>query len=260
MKVKESLEKPSRMNWSAYHSTLSVALVVTALSLFGQLNRNSLAHITNYLTPVLALAALALAVLNVANVGLRRNDRLSVVWFSFMLTLVLWFLSEVALSFYPLVLIIPYVAFADVFGLAGYLPIMFGLLVLVWPFKGIFASKKSGGAILLVGSSAVLITLLPMFVPQPGGTLVNLAYPILDVVALAIAVPALMIFLKGTFWRPFLILVVGLILALGAHVLFAVTDLNGTYSAGYPLDLIYDWGFLLAALGFYLRRKQFLVK
>jgi hypothetical protein len=259
------LQKTNRMSWSPYYSTLSVALVLAALFLFGQLNRNLLAQISNYLTPVLALTALAIAVLNVVKVGVRRNDRLSVVWFSFTLTLVLWFLSEVAQSFYPLVVGIPTpnLSYVDVFGLAGYLPVMFGVLVLVWPFKEAFASKKFGGVLLLVlVSSAGLVALLPMVIRQTElpVLLVNLAYPILDVVALAIAVPALVIFMRGTFWRPFLILVVGLILALGAHVLFAMTNLNEIYFSGGPWDLIYDWGFLSAALGFYLRRKQFLVK
>jgi hypothetical protein len=258
-------QKPNRKSWSSYHSTLSVAGALAALFLFGQLNRNFLAQISNYITPVLALAALAMAVLNVVKVGVRRNDRLSVVWFSFMLTLVLWFLSEVAWSFYPLVLGIPtpYPSIADVLGLAGYVPVMFGLLVLVWPFKEAFASKKLGGVLLLaLALSAVLVALLsrvvtPMELPA---LLVNLAYPILDVVALAIAIPAMAIFIKGAFWRPSLFLVIGLILALGAQVLFAVTALNGTYYSGHPLELIYDWGYLLAALGFYLRRKQFLAK
>ena len=146
MKEMEALQSSNRMSWSSYHSTLSVALVLVALFLFGQLNRNLLAQISNYLTPVLALAALAMAVLNVVKVGVRRNDRLSVVWFSFMLTLVLWFLSEVAQSFYPLVLGIPTpnLSYVDVFGLAGYLPVMFGVLVLVWPFKEALRARSLG--------------------------------------------------------------------------------------------------------------------
>jgi hypothetical protein len=113
-----------------------------------------------------------------------------------------------------------------------------------------------------LASSAVLAALLPMVVPQTElpARLANLAYSTLDVIALAIAIPAFVIFMKGTFWRPFLVLVFGVILALVAQVLFAIAAMNGTYYPGHVSDLIYDWGFLSAALGFYLRRKQFLAK
>jgi hypothetical protein len=260
-----ALQKPERMGWSSYHSALSVALVLAALFLFGQLNRNLLGTLSDYLTPILALVALAMAVLNVAKVGVRRNDRLSLVWFSFMLTLLFWLLAEVAWSTYPLVLGIPtpYPSISDVFGFVGYVPVMFGLLVQVWPFKEAFGSKKLGGMLLLVlVSSAVLIAVLPLIIyqmPLPA-LVVGLAYPILDVISLAIAIPALVIFMKGTFWRPFMFLAIGLILGLVAHVISGMTALNGTYYSGHPVELIFDWGYLSAALGFYLRRKQFLAK
>jgi hypothetical protein len=260
-----ALQKSERMRWSSYHSTLLVALVLAALFLFGQLNRNLLATVSDYLSPILALTALAIAALNVAKVGVRRNDRLSVVWFSVMLTLLLWSLAEVAWSFYPLALGIPTPnpSIADVFGLAGYLPVMFGLLLLVWPFKDAFMSKKLGGILLLVlvSSGVILTALLLMTYQMPLlALLINLAYPILDIIGLAIAIPALVIFMKGTFWRPFMFLAIGLILALVAHVISGMTALNGTYYSGHPVELIFDWGYLCAALGFYLRRKQFLAK
>jgi hypothetical protein len=251
------------MSWSSYHSTLSVALALAAVFLFGQLDRNLLAQISDYLTPVLALIALSMAASNVE--GVRGNNRLSVIWFSFMLTLLLWFLAEVAWTIYPLVLGLPtpYPSIADVFGLAGYVPVMFGLLVLVWPFKEVFASWKLRGALLLVlVSLTVLVALIPRVFHQMQlpALLVGLAYPILDVVTLAIAIPALVMFMKGTFWRPLLFLTVGLILALVAHVLSGITALNGTYYSGHPLELVYDWAYLSAVLGFYLRRKQVLTK
>ena len=31
---------------------------------------------------------------------------------------------------------------------------------------------------------------------------------------------------------------------------------NGSYYSGHPLDLLFDWGYLSAALGFYLMRKK----
>jgi hypothetical protein len=83
--------------------------------------------------------------------------------------------------------------------------------------------------LLVLVTSAPLVALLPTLVPRTElpALLVNLMYPILDLVTLAIAIPALALFMKGTFWRPFLILVIGLSLALGPQVIFQVALLNG---------------------------------
>ena len=263
--LERALQDPKWASRSAYSLTLSIDLLIAVLFLVGQFNRNLLGQFSDYLTPLLALITLVMAILVVREAGVRLNDRTSLVWFSFMLTLVFWFLFEVASSVYPIVLGVPtpYLSFADILGLAGYFPVMFGLLMLVWPFKEVYTNKKLRGILLLVLMlSAVLIAILLTSVPQTElpASVTNLAYSVLDVVALAIAIPALAIFLKGTFWRPLLFLVVGLIMALMAQVLFEVAAMKGSYYSGDLSDLIYDWGYLSAILGFYLRRRQLFTK
>jgi hypothetical protein len=171
---------------SPYYTVLLAACLLASIFILGQWQRNLLSLISELLSPTIAIIAVVSAVMAVAAIGVR-GSRLAVVWFSLMLGVVLWFLSEVAWALYPLILRMstPFPSIADAFGLIGYVPI-----------------------------------------------------------------------LSGTFWRPFLFLVLGLVLALSAHMLSAWATSNGSYYPGHPLELLFDWGYLSAALGFYLMRKK----
>ena len=77
--------------------------------------------------------------------------------------------------------------------------------------------------------------------------LVNVAYPILDMVLLCVAVPLFFFFRKGTYWRPMLYVLIGIALQFVGDVVFTITFF-GNWN---PQDLIYDWSYLILALGFY---------
>lgn len=85
---------------------------------------------------------------------------------------------------------------------------------------------------------------------------VSLAYPFLDILLLSITLPAFLLFMKGTFWKPLLFIIVGILLTLIADLLFSWTTLNGSYYNGHPLELFSHWSYLAFAFGFYLRLKQ----
>ncbi len=252
--------------WSAYHTALLIAIAISIVYVFNQTNKVLLA-LSVALSPIVVFGALIMAVLTVIQIGVRREDRITVVWFSFMLALFFWFLSEIVFEWYPVAIGIspPYPSLVDAFDLAGYLPLLIGLLILVWPFRESFARWKVRAviaAVAIVFILALYILLPPIFRQgqNSAGLPVSLAYPILDFIALSIAVPSLVMFIRGTFWRPSLFLVIGLVLASVADIYFGWVSLWGTYYSGHPLELIFDFAFLSAALGFYLRRKQFMTK
>jgi hypothetical protein len=148
-----------------------------------------------------------------------------------------------------------------VFGLIGYAPILIGLGLQAWPFREVVRTKRMLVAIFVTlgGGLLALTVLVQATASRQAGLLaliVDYAYPIPDFVTLTVAVPILLVFGRGTFWRPFLFLVLGLVLALSAHMLSAWATANGSYYAGHPLELLFDWGYLSAALGFYLMRKK----
>lgn len=246
----------------AYRVALLTALFLAGVFIFGQWQPGLLSLISELLSPIIAVVAVVSAVSAVTRIGVRRNP-LSVVWFCLMLGVVLWFFSEVGWAIYPLILGVstPFPSIADVFGLTGYAPILMGLGLQAWPFGEDFRTKRMLSAILvtLAGGLLALTVLMQIIASREEGLLalmVDYAYPILDFATLTVAVPILLAFRRGTFWRPFLFLVLGLVLALSAHMLSAWATSNGSYYPGYPLELLFDWGYLSAALGFYLMRKK----
>ena len=247
---------------STYYIALLTALFLAGVYIFGQWQRSLLGFISDLLSPIIAVVAVVSAVSAVARIGVRRN-RLAFVWFSLMLGVVLWFLSEVLWAIYPLILGLstPFPSIADVFGLIGYAPILIGLGLQAGPFGENFRTKEMLSAILvtLAGGLLALTVLTQAIASSQEGLLaliVDYAYPILDFVTLTVAVPILLVFRRGTFWRPFLFLVLGILLALSAHMLSAWATANGSYYSGHPLELLFDWGYLSAALGFYLMRRK----
>ena len=246
---------------SAYYIALVAALFLAGVFIFGQWQRSLLGFISDLLGPIIAFVAVVSAVTAVAVIGVREN-RVAVVWFSLMLGVVLWFVSEVVWAIYPLILGVstPFPSVADVFGLIGYVPILIGLGLQAWPFGENFRTKRMLSAILVtIGGGLLALIVLTQAISSQEGLLaltVDYAYPILDFATLTVAVPVLLVLRRGTFWRPFLFLVFGLVLALSAHMLSAWATSNGSYYSGHPLELLFDWGYLSAALGFYLMRKK----
>ena len=248
--------------------TIFVVAILTAVLLLSlQSNRQLLELVNDWLSPMLALFAFGSALLTIATTGVRSGDRMSTAWGAYAMGVLMWFLAEVSWSVYPFLLgvLTPYPSLADFFGLAGYFPIIVGLLLQAWPFRDAFRSKKVFVGLMFVAFVAVFVvtSLLPLMLTQresAGAIVVSLAYPLLDVTVLSIAVPSFLTWMEGTYWRPFLFLVLGIILGLLAHILFGWTNLIGVYYPGHPLELLYDWGYLSAALGFYLRRKQIIAK
>jgi lipopolysaccharide export LptBFGC system permease protein LptF len=99
-------------------------------------------------------------------------------------------------------------------------------------------------------ASAVLVVAIPPMFQGPSDLLtllVSIAYPILDMALLSVAVPVFFFFRRGTYWRPMLYVLVGITLQLIGDVVFIIT-LVGNWN---PQDLIFDWSYLMLALGFY---------
>lgn len=78
----------------------------------------------------------------------------------------------------------------------------------------------------------------------------------LDVGLLLLAIPVLILFMRGSFWRPFLFVTVGLILAFVGDILFTWATLNNLYYDGSYLELFFHWSYLTLAYGFYLKFRR----
>ena len=242
---------------------LIAAAVIGVVYMLTQADRPLLYQLSNGLPPILAFVAFAMAAAGLIRNGVRKGDRISTVWFGYSIGILFWFLGESTWAIYALWFSNPdpFPSIADVFWLAGYVPLIFAILIMAWPFRDFLASRKMLTVILttLVSAGLLLAILIPTTYASLGNdfvsVVVGLSYPLLDVGLLAIALPVLFLYGRGTFWRPFLFITVGLILTFIGDILFGWTSLNGTYYDGSFLELFFHWSYLALAYGFYLRFK-----
>jgi len=92
------------------------------------------------------------------------GSRLSMIWLSFALGMLLWFLGEVGWAYYTMVvgIEVPYPSIADVFWLAGYLPLFLALLLYVELFQPAISVRLFllAGAIVGIVSALVFSSLM----------------------------------------------------------------------------------------------------
>jgi hypothetical protein len=212
------------------------------------------------LSPGLAFVALVLAIGVVSKERVERGNRMSIVWACFFLGILFWFISEVAWDSYPFLLGIPtpFPSVADVLGIAGYVPAIVGLLVLIRPFGEVVISRKILAGSLLT-SVLVLALSAPPFLHRPSSSValvVELIYVTLDVILLSIIAPTLIIFRAGSFWKPILLLALGISFALFSELVANWTNTLTAYYPGNPSELLLNCAYLFAAAGFYTRIRQ----
>ena len=248
--------------WKAEYSFVTILVLLGLVYAYGQSNLNFIAFVSNIITPFEAFAAFAMAALLWKMNSGNRAGGMSRVYASYSLGIGFWLVAECTWSLYVLAfhVDIPFPSLADLFWLVGYVPLLMALLLQAWPFRELFASRKQLALSLGMFVLAFLILILtipPLFQQgqDPAALGVSVAYPLLDTLLLAIAIPVFLIFRKGSYWRPLLFVMVGIMLQLVGDLAFNQTFFNGTYFPGSPTDLIFDSSYLMLALGFYKALK-----
>ncbi|HZW85464.1 MAG TPA: hypothetical protein VFE91_06155 [Nitrososphaerales archaeon] len=193
----------------------------------------------------------------------RLSTRSGRIWVSFTAGIVLWFLGELSWAYYTigLQIQIPYPSAADAFYLAGYFPLMLGLFLYVAYFRSaISTSKMIVVALAILGSAAAIVYALlgPIFAAsEPALTFFfDLAYPLLDLVLLSLAILGLGLLVRGRLGNAWALLTTGVLLNVLGDLLFSYTTASGTYYNGSISDFIYLWGYLAFALAFYVHHKE----
>lgn len=249
---------PSVHGWKAEFSLVTVCIFLGVIYAYGQSNLNFIGFFSNAITPFEALAAFAMAALAWKMNSGRCGGGISRVYASYALGVGLWFLAECTWSLYALVFgfSIPFPSMADVFWLVGYVPLLIALLLQAWPFRELLVSRKQ--VALTLGMFGLAISLLMVTIPpillqnqNLVAVSVSVAYPLLDTLLLTVAVPVFLIFRKGSYWHPALIVIVGIVLQLVGDLAFNQSILAGAYYPGSPSDLVFDFSYLTLALGFY---------
>lgn len=225
---------------------------------FGQGDQTFLLFASNIISPASAFLPAFYSLTLVRRYGISSKDRFTRVWLYLAVGLFLWVLGEITWSVYTLVLSVsvPYPSVADVFWIAGYLPLVVAILLYIAPFKGALSLKSvlSAVAIALLTDVAVFFVLIgPVFGPtaDPSTRLFDFAYPILDMMLLGLSIAGMFLFLPGRISRFWVWLNLGFIFIVIADVLFSYHSALGIYYDGHPLELFYFLGDAAILLGLY---------
>lgn len=246
----------------AESTALAAGAAVTVLYVLGQMNRPSLSLVGGVILATLSLSACLLAVMGVRKSWRRVRDRQSLLWLCVALGIAAFFLAYVVGGLYLAYgLEVPLVSMVDFFFVFGYVLIFLGLLIQLWPFGELVSRKVVFGG--TVFGFLLLLTFWLAIMPSHTGAVglelaVAFLYPVLDIALLILSLSVVLIFRKGTFWRPLMFLVAGVILGLLGDLFSAyfTLALGHTYGPENLLLLFFDWANIMAALGFYVRYKQ----
>jgi len=225
---------------------------------FGSGDQTFMFYASDIISPASAFLPAFYSLTLVRRYGINPKDRFSRLWVYVAAGLFLWLLGEITWSVYGLLLNVsePYPSVADVFWIAGYLPLVVALLAYMAPFRGALSLKSvlSAVTVALLADVVVFAVLIgPVFglSTDPTTQLFDFAYPLLDMLLLGLAIAGMLLFLPGRISRFWICLNVGMIFITIADVLFSYTSALETYYTGHPLELFYFLGDAAILLGLY---------
>jgi hypothetical protein len=185
-------------------------------------------------------------------------------WAFFSSSLIFWFIAEIIWTAYQQVYKMDtWPSEADFFWLAGY-PLFFGFLMYYQIPVYTSITKK-----MVVSSTVISISILAslLYVSYDENLQLNefehllgLSYPILNAFVLIPLLVGVFLFFKGKVNLMWILMSLGMISFIASDNWFFLTDLNGSYYPGHPLDLLYIWGYVLFSFGVYDNMKIFYTK
>jgi len=228
---------------------------------------------TDILTISSSLIASIAAVYGAKRYWFKLNEILTTSWVLISLGLLLWFAAETAwiIHFDLLGLELTTVSYADILWLAGYPLIALGLFRYytisvkaralmgktehILQKYGVFVSLT-----VIVGYAipTTIFSMTPALDPEADlvSKIVNIAYPFMDIVLLAIIAPFAVGFLTGGIEKQWLPVIGGVTLFLVYDLWYAGAVFEGAYYSGHPSDLIYVFGDLALAAGIFHQIKR----
>jgi len=259
---------------SMTRSTQAVAVLVVLLAVFYVIAQSwgfFLVVSTDILFILISGATSALALLVVLQASKKGQTalphlaaKLRPVHVGLFLSVSLWFLGELTWGIYEIVLRIevPYPSVAEIFYLAGYVPVLLSIFRFMWLFKKLITPAKAAASgftgLIILGLTTVFV-LEPLY-NSPTDFITkgfDLAYPILDAVVVVLVAMRFITFASTRIGKPWLWIFSGLFLQSIADILFSYGTLTGWYYSGHPIELLWLFGYLSLMLGFNGQRKEF---
>ena len=245
-----------------YKITLVTAVALTLIYAFQGFYPEFISPLSNVVFPIVASAAVFSSAFALRKYGPKPNKFL-MIWLCFTVGMTLWFLGELSWAVYTFALNveIPYPSIADIFWLVGYVPLLLALFVYCRLFASVLSKRTMALITAVICVLGVLVS-VALIVPITGieenlATLaIDLAYPLLDIALLSMALVGLVIFQKGSMGKSWLLIILGILLNVAGDMIFSYTTAQGTYYNGHLSELLFIYGYLFFMLAFYVHTKE----
>jgi hypothetical protein len=245
-----------------YKIALVTAIALTFVYAFQGFYPEFISPFSNALFPIVASAAVFSAAFALRKYGPKPNKLLTI-WVCFTVGMTLWFLGELTWAVYAFFLNveIPYPSIADIFWLGGYVPLLIALVI----YGRLFSSALSKRKIALIATVIAILGVLvsaALIVPLIGVEenlatfAIDLAYPLLDLALLSMALVGLAIFQKGNLGKSWLWIIIGILLNVAGDMIFSYTTAQRTYYNGHLSELLFIYGYLFFTIAFYVHTEE----
>jgi hypothetical protein len=235
---------------------LAASLALAAIYALAQPLGAMLVLLSDTLSVLVSGSTSILALILVRKMG--AGGKLGRVNLALFLAVFLWFIGELTWAIYEVGrgVDVPYPSYADIFYLAGYGPAIVAVYGFILIFRECLTELKAAlstiTGLLIVGLTYVL--LLDPIMNSSADMLTrafDVAYPTLDAVLLILAVTMVMVFEGSRTATSWLYVSTGFLLTAFADIAFSLGTLEGWYFSGHPIELLWLWGYVAMALGFY---------
>ncbi|NWF96456.1 MAG: hypothetical protein HXY34_09990 [Candidatus Thorarchaeota archaeon] len=174
--------------------------------------------------------------------------------------MLLWCAAESTWLYFTVIGVEPFPSVADLFWIAGYVPMLIGLGVNA---RGIPVKFKPLTLVVWLTASTAIVLLTSILEIVPilyGGadvsTLITVIYPAFDSLVISLVLVILFKFKAGQVSRPWAAIAVGFILNAVGDILFTYADWLGLYQGAYePVDYLLAMGYAAFILGGLLFRR-----
>jgi len=252
---KNAVEKPLAKSWSLY----GIAVVTVLLTVWYTLKPME----AQPASVIEGLSFVALSGLCIPLFGMlaRQFNFMSTEPGQIMLALtvgfVLWCIAEATWVVLILMDQITVPSISDVFWVGGYLPQIFALLMNT---RAIRIKFRPGVLVLWIALSiltvaaVILLDVAPLLMATPDfGTLVTIAYPLLDTIVIVLALVIVLKFKAGQVAKPWAALILGFILTAVGDIWYLYADTMGQYAEAFnPVDYFLSLGYVVYILSGFL--------
>jgi hypothetical protein len=154
----------------------------------------------------------------------------------------------------------PFPSSADIFYVLGY-----GFLILFSAYYIKVVKNTLTKKMILVAVTASISLLLPsLYITISENSdvsgvafLLAFAYPVLDAIVLVPALLGIMMFFKGKVSRMWTFFSLAIISLAAGDTGFLLTQMNGSYYTGHPMEILLMWSYVLFSFGVYSQYQVF---